>query len=183
MPCEQGDPRARPEHPRAQTHLWMEPGLRQPGPARCRTGSLGLFAMARRAQRDGCCHRPALELKMLTECADEQQHFHRYWEAWGALPATRSHRLTLRSTVAPLANSIEALSDQRREVTLTVVGPEIVVRRRCQRPLHRHIGPHLRGTLCRHAGIAICAVRMPTASRLDLDRAPVIRSSIPSYWI
>ncbi len=92
--------------------------------------------------------------------ADEQEaaRFHRYWEAWGAHLPLEVIVSPYRSTVAPLANYVEALHHQRPEVTLTVVVPEIVVKHRWQRPLHRHIGLHLRRTLRPHAGIAITSI-------------------------
>ena len=92
--------------------------------------------------------------------ADEEEaaRFHRYWEAWGDHLPLEVIVSPYRSTVAPLAHYIEALHHQRPEVTLTVVVPEIVVKHRWQRPLHRHIGLHLRRTLRPHAGIAITSI-------------------------
>lgn len=90
--------------------------------------------------------------------ADEATRFHHYWQAWGDHLPLEVVVSPYRSTVAPLANYIEALHHQRPEVTLTVVVPEIVVRHRWQQPLHRHIGPHLRRTLRPHAGIAITSI-------------------------
>jgi amino acid transporter len=89
---------------------------------------------------------------------DEAARFHGYWQAWGNHLPLEVIVSPYRATVAPLANYIEALHHQRPEVTLTVVVPEVVVRHRWQRPLHRHIGPHLRRTLRPHAGIAITSI-------------------------
>jgi hypothetical protein len=94
--------------------------------------------------------RPALDLKMLTERADEPQRFHRYWEAWGALLATRGHRLTLRSTVA-LSHLHRGAAPPAARGHLTV----IVARDRRQPPLAAATSPgtsrpHLRRTLLRH---------------------------------
>jgi amino acid transporter len=92
--------------------------------------------------------------------ADEEEaaRFHRYWEAWGGHLPLEVIVSPYRSTVAPLAHYIEALHHQRLEVTLTVVVPEMAVKHRWQRPLHRHIGLHLRRTLRPHAGIAITSI-------------------------
>lgn len=89
---------------------------------------------------------------------DEAARFHRYWQAWGDHLPLEVIVSPYRSTVAPLANYIEALHYQQPEVTLTVVVPEIVFAKRWQRALHRHIGPHLRRALRPHAGIAITSV-------------------------
>ena len=89
---------------------------------------------------------------------DEAARFHWYWHTWGDHLPVEVIVSPYRTTVAPLANYLEALHHQRPEVTLTVVVPEIVVRHRWQRPLHRHLGPHLRRTLRHHAGIAITSI-------------------------
>lgn len=89
---------------------------------------------------------------------DEAARFHRYWQAWGDHLPLEVIVSPYRSTVAPLANYIEALHYQQPEVTLTVVVPEIVFAKRWQRALHRHIGPHLRRALRPHSGIAITSV-------------------------
>ena len=89
---------------------------------------------------------------------DEATRFHQYWHAWGDHLPLEVIVSPYRATVAPLANYLEALHHQQPEVTLTVVVPEIVVRHRWQRPLHRHLGPHLRRTLRHHAGIAITSI-------------------------
>jgi hypothetical protein len=92
--------------------------------------------------------------------ADEPEaaRFHHYWQAWGGHLPLEVIVSPYRATVAPLANYVEALHHQRPEVTLTVVVPEVVVRHRWQRPLHRHLGPQLRRTLRPHAGIAITSI-------------------------
>lgn len=60
---------------------------------------------------------------------DEAARFHRYWQAWRNHLPLEVIVSPYRATVAPLANYIEALHHQRPEVTLTVVVPEVVVRR------------------------------------------------------
>jgi hypothetical protein len=100
---------------------------------------------------------PVLAVHMSAD-EDEAVRFRSYWHAWGDHLPLEVIVSPYRATVAPLANYLEALHHQRPEVTLTVVVPEIVVRHRWQRPLHRHLGPHLRRTLRHHAGIAITSI-------------------------
>jgi amino acid transporter len=92
--------------------------------------------------------------------ADEHEaaRFHAYWQAWGDHLPLEVIVSPYRSTVAPLANYIEALHYQQPDVTLTVVVPELVFRKRWQRALHGRIGPHLRRTLRPHPGIAITSI-------------------------
>jgi amino acid transporter len=89
---------------------------------------------------------------------DEATRFHGYWQAWGDHLPLEVIVSPYRSTVAPLANYIEALHYQQPGVTLTVVVPEVVFRKRWQRALHGRIGPHLRRTLRPLPGIAITSI-------------------------
>jgi amino acid transporter len=92
--------------------------------------------------------------------ADEHEaaRFHAYWQAWGNHLPLEVIVSPYRSTVAPLANYIEALHYQQPDVTLTVVVPELVFRKRWQRALHGRIGPHLRRALRPLPGIAITSI-------------------------
>ena len=92
--------------------------------------------------------------------ADEHEaaRFHSYWQAWGDHLPLEVIVSPYRSTVAPLANYIEALHYQQPDVTLTVVVPELVFRKRWQRALHGRIGPHLRRALRPLPGIAITSI-------------------------
>jgi amino acid transporter len=92
--------------------------------------------------------------------ADEAEaaRFHAYWQAWGDHLPLEVIVSPYRSTVAPLANYIEALHNQQPHVTLTVVVPEVVFRKRWQRALHGRIGPHLRRALRPLPGIAITSI-------------------------
>ena len=92
--------------------------------------------------------------------ADEHEaaRFHAYWQAWGNHVPLEVIVSPYRSTVAPLANYIEALHYQQPDVTLTVVVPELVFRKRWQRALHGRIGPHLRRALRPLPGIAITSI-------------------------
>jgi amino acid transporter len=88
----------------------------------------------------------------------EADRFHGYWLAWGDHLPLEVIVSPYRSTVAPLANYIEALHYQQTEITLTVVVPEVVFGKRWQRALHGRIAPHLRRTLRPLHGIAITSV-------------------------
>jgi amino acid transporter len=88
----------------------------------------------------------------------EAERFHGYWQAWGDHLPLEIIVSPYRSTVAPLANYIEALHYQQANVTLTVVVPEVVFKRRWQRILHGRVAPHLRRALRPLAGIAITSI-------------------------
>jgi amino acid transporter len=92
--------------------------------------------------------------------ADEPEaaRFHAYWQAWGDHLPLEVIVSPYRSTVAPLANYIEALHYQQPDVTLTVVVPEVVFKKRWQHALHGRIAPHLRRALRPHPGIAITSI-------------------------
>ena len=90
--------------------------------------------------------------------AQEDQRFRRYWKAWGEHLPLEVVISPYRSTVAPLANYIEALHRQRPDITLTVVVPEVVPGRRWQRLLHHHTAARLRRALIRYPGIIITRV-------------------------
>jgi hypothetical protein len=88
----------------------------------------------------------------------EADRFRRYWRIWGDHLPLEVVISPYRSTVAPLANYVEALHHQRPELTLTVVVPEIVPTRRWQRLLHNRTAARLRRMLTRHPGIVIASV-------------------------
>jgi amino acid transporter len=113
----------------------------------------GLHALAYAASLS----QPVLAVHVSADEA-EATRFHGYWRAWGDHLPLEVIVSPYRATVAPLANYIEALHYQRPEVTLTVVVPEVVFRKRWQRVLHGHIGPHLRRTLRPLPGIAITSI-------------------------
>jgi amino acid transporter len=89
---------------------------------------------------------------------EEATRFHRYWQDWGDHLPLEVVVSPYRATLAPLANYIEALHRQRPEITVTVVVPELVTRRRWQRLLHNGIAPRLRKMLIRDQGIVVTSV-------------------------
>jgi amino acid transporter len=78
---------------------------------------------------------------------DEAERFGGYWRTWGDHLPLEVVVSPYRAIVAPMVNYIEALHRQSPELTLTVILPEIVVRRRWQRILHNGTAPRLRRAL------------------------------------
>jgi amino acid transporter len=89
---------------------------------------------------------------------EEGKRFRRYWKVWGAFLPLEVVFSPYRATVAPLANYIEALYQQRPELTLTVIVPEVVPAHRWQSVLHGRIAQRLRRILIRHEGIVVTSV-------------------------
>ena len=95
---------------------------------------------------------------------EEAKRFRQAWTAWGDHLPLELVVSPYRATVAPLANYIAALHNQRPDVTLTLVVPEIVVARGWQRILHNRISMRLRAALIAYDGIVITIVpfHLPT---------------------
>ncbi len=89
---------------------------------------------------------------------EEGKRFHRYWKAWGDHLPLEVVISPYRSTVAPLANYIAALHQQRPDITLTVIVPEIIPARRWELLLHGRIAQRLRRILIHHKGIVVTSV-------------------------
>jgi hypothetical protein len=66
----------------------------------------------------------------------EAERFRDNWRIWGDHLPLEVIVSPYRAIVAPLVNYIDSLHDQRRDLTLTITLPEIVVRRWWQRILH-----------------------------------------------
>ncbi len=75
---------------------------------------------------------------------EEADRFRDYWSTWGDHLPLEIVVSPYRATVAPLINYIESLHRLSPDLTLTVILPEIVVRRWWQRALHNRIAPRLR---------------------------------------
>jgi len=86
---------------------------------------------------------PALHLS--TEEPDAQR-FQQAWDQWGAHVPLEVVVSPYRAVAGPIVNYIEALHAQRPDLMLTIVLPVIKARRPWQRPLHSHLGDHLRRT-------------------------------------
>jgi hypothetical protein len=101
--------------------------------------------------------RPVLAVHV-SPTQDEAERFRRHWQAWGDHLPLELVVSPYRATVAPLANYIAALHEQRPELTLTLVVPELVVARRWQRLLHNRIAARLRVALIAYEGIIMTTV-------------------------
>ncbi|RKN12907.1 APC family permease [Streptomyces radicis] len=78
---------------------------------------------------------------------DEAARFRAYWAQWGDHLPLEVVVTPYRAIVAPLVDYVEALHRQRPDLTLTVILPEIVPRRRRYRILHSRIAARLRHSL------------------------------------
>jgi amino acid transporter len=78
---------------------------------------------------------------------EEAERFREYWRTWGDHLPLEVVVSPYRAIVAPMINYVESLHRLRPELTLTVILPELVVRRWWQRALHSQIAPRLRHAL------------------------------------
>jgi amino acid transporter len=77
----------------------------------------------------------------------EADRFRGYWHAWGDHLRLELVISPYRAIVAPLARYLQALHQQRPELTLTVVVPETIVKYRRHQFLHTHVAARLRRVL------------------------------------
>ncbi|MEV6139105.1 hypothetical protein AB0L63_24185 [Nocardia sp. NPDC051990] len=77
----------------------------------------------------------------------EAERFRDYWRLWGAHLPLEVVVSPYRAIVAPLIDYLEALHRQRRDLTLTVILPEIVVCHWWYGILHNRVAPRLRRAL------------------------------------
>jgi hypothetical protein len=89
---------------------------------------------------------------------EEGDRFLRYWREWGDHLPLEIISSPYRATLAPLTNYIEALHREHRDVTFTVIVPELVVARAWQRLLHNRIAGRLHRALIRETGIIVTSV-------------------------
>ncbi|WP_078901573.1 APC family permease [Actinacidiphila yeochonensis] len=89
---------------------------------------------------------PVLALH-LSAAEAEADRFRGYWNTWGDHLPLEVLVSPYRATVAPLVSYIEALHEQQPQLTLTIIVPEIVTRRRRHRVLHSRIAARLRRAL------------------------------------
>ncbi|MCW3019533.1 MAG: family permease, partial [Solirubrobacterales bacterium] len=78
---------------------------------------------------------------------EEAERFGEYWRTWGDHLPLEVVVSPYRAIVAPMVNYIESLHRLRPELTLTVILPELVVRRWWHRALHNRTAPRLRRAL------------------------------------
>jgi len=91
-------------------------------------------------------HQPVLALHV-SPAGDEAERFRNYWRCWGDHLPLEVLGSPYRAIVAPTINYIESLHWQRPDLTITVILPEIVVRRWWHRLLHNQVAPRLRRAL------------------------------------
>jgi amino acid transporter len=91
-------------------------------------------------------HQPVLALHV-SPAEDEAERFRSYWDTWGDHLPLEVLVSPYRAIVAPLIHYIESLHRQRLNLTITVIVPEIIVRRWWHRLLHNQIAPRLRRAL------------------------------------
>jgi amino acid transporter len=78
---------------------------------------------------------------------EEAARFREYWHAWGDHLRLEVVVSPYRAVVAPLARYLQALHQQRPDLTLSVIVPEVVVGRRRHRFLHTQVAARLRRAL------------------------------------
>ncbi len=100
---------------------------------------------------------PVLALHISTD-PEEARRFRSYWDAWGDHVPLEIVLSPYRALVAPLARYLRLLHDQAPDFTITVVLPELVVRRLWHRLLHNGVAPRLRRALRRLPGIVVTTV-------------------------
>jgi amino acid transporter len=89
---------------------------------------------------------PVLALH-ISPTEDEAERFVGYWRTWGDHLPLEVVVSPHRAIVAPMVNYVDTLHDQRPDLTITVILPEIVVRHRWQRILHNNTAPRVRRAL------------------------------------
>jgi hypothetical protein len=99
---------------------------------------------------------PTLALHLARDDQDVKR-FRRYWDTWGDHLPLQIVRTPFRSVVVPTARYLEALHDQRPDLTITVLLPELIVGG-WQRILHNQMASRLRRALRTHPGIVVSTV-------------------------
>jgi amino acid transporter len=100
---------------------------------------------------------PVLALHISTD-PEEARRFRSYWQVWGDHVPLEIVLSPYRALVAPLARYLRLLHDQAPDFTITVVLPELVVRRGWHRLLHNGVAPRLRRALRQLPGIVVTTV-------------------------
>ncbi|MET8906604.1 APC family permease [Micromonospora sp. NPDC004551] len=100
---------------------------------------------------------PTLAVHIAPEDA-EADRFREQWQAWGDHLRLETIVSPYRAVIGPLAHYLEALHTTRPELTLTVIVPEVVLRRRWHRPLHSRVEQRLRAALRALPGVVVTSV-------------------------
>ncbi|MFF5174233.1 APC family permease [Micromonospora sp. NPDC000089] len=101
--------------------------------------------------------RPTLALHIAPE-EPEAERFREQWQAWGDHVRLETIVSPYRAVIGPLAHYLEALRDTAPELVLTVIVPEVVLRRRWHRPLHSRTEHRLRRALRALPGVVVTSV-------------------------
>ncbi|MEV1142544.1 APC family permease [Micromonospora sp. NPDC049799] len=88
----------------------------------------------------------------------EADRFREQWRAWGDHVRLETIVSPYRAVIGPLAHYLEALHAGRADLVLTVVVPEVMVRRRWHRPLHSRTEKRLRAALRPLPGVVVTSV-------------------------
>ncbi|MEV0155264.1 APC family permease [Micromonospora sp. NPDC050686] len=100
---------------------------------------------------------PTLAVHVAPEDA-EAERFREQWRAWGDHVRLEIIVSPYRAVIGPLAHYLEALHAAGPELTLTVIVPEVVPRRRRHRPLHSGAEHRLRDALRALPGVVVTSV-------------------------
>lgn len=101
--------------------------------------------------------RPTLAVHLAPEEA-EADRFREQWQAWGDHLRLETIVSPYRSVIGPLAHYLEALHAASPDLTLTVIVPEVVLRRRRYRLLHSRAEQRLRVALRALPGVVVTSV-------------------------
>ncbi|MFF0654686.1 APC family permease [Micromonospora tulbaghiae] len=101
--------------------------------------------------------RPTLAVHLAPEEA-EADRFREQWRAWGDHLRLETIVSLYRSVIGPLAHYLEALHAASPDLTLTVIVPEVVLRRRRYRLLHSRAEQRLRVALRALPGVVVTSV-------------------------
>lgn len=89
---------------------------------------------------------------------DEGRRFRSYWHTWGDQLPLEVVVSPYRALVAPLTAYVRELHEQRPDLTITVVLPQVVAKRRWQQLLHSNVASRLGRALRHLPGIVITSV-------------------------
>ncbi|MBQ1068980.1 amino acid permease, partial [Micromonospora sp. D75] len=101
--------------------------------------------------------RPTLAVH-LAPAQDEADRIRDQWRGWGDHLKLETNVSPYRSVIGPLAHYLEALHAASPDLTLTVIVPEVVLRRRRYRLLHSRAEQRLRTALRALPGVVVTSV-------------------------
>lgn len=94
----------------------------------------------------------------LSPTDEEAERMTRYWRHWGNHLPLEVVVCPYRTIIAPLVDYVEALHEQRPDLTITVILPELVTSRRWHRLLHDRMAFRLRHALRERPKIVVTTV-------------------------